>query len=156
MALEPGMVVGVKPANAYNNAVLATVDCGGEKLCPAGAIPQGCQDTGHLLMVVERRKDGWALCPISEFPHPSRDGLPRPEYIKMGEADIVNHPTHLHVALQTVVAEKFIVPRPHPTVAKAKAAFRGDRLKELLGKISKHWPSKASTPSEGGLKPAKS
>ena len=152
MSIEPGMVVRVKPDRAYNDAVLATTDCTGEQLCKDGNIPQGCQDTGHLLMVVEQREDGWALCPISGYGHRVRNDLPPPEYIALGEADIINHPTYLHVALLTVVPAKFVEPRRHPKDAKAKASFRGDRLKYLLDKVAGYWGNKGQTPSEGSLK----
>ncbi|MBE7490967.1 MAG: hypothetical protein HS108_04325 [Planctomycetes bacterium] len=152
MSIEPGMVVRVKPDKAYNDAVLATMDCTGEQLCKDGNIPQGCQDTGHLLMVVEQRNDGWALCPLSRFPHASGKEVPTPEYIKLGEADIIKYPTYLHVGLLTVVDAKFIYPRPHPKDAKAKASFRGERLKLLLDKVLGYWGKKGQTPSEGSLK----
>ncbi|MCC6465034.1 MAG: hypothetical protein IT463_06810 [Planctomycetes bacterium] len=152
MSIEPGMVVRVKPDKAYNAAVIATTDCTGEQLCGDGKIPQGCQDTGHLLMVVDKRKGGWALCPLSGFPHASGVGVPSPEYIRLGEADIIKHPTYLHVGLLTVVDAKFINPRPHPTDRKRKASFRGERLKFLLGKVSACWSRQGQTPSEGSLK----
>ncbi|MCL4731419.1 MAG: hypothetical protein KJ044_13395, partial [Planctomycetes bacterium] len=110
------------------------------------------QDTGHLLMVVEQRNDGWALCPLSRFPHASGKEVPTPEYIKLGEADIIKYPTYLHVGLLTVVDAKFIYPRPHPKDAKAKASFRGERLKLLLDKVLGYWGKKGQTPSEGSLK----
>jgi len=139
MAIEPGMVVRIKPDKAYNAAVLATTDCTGEPLCDDGTIPQGCQDTGHLIMAVEERSDGWALCPLSGFPHASNKDLPPPEYVGLGEADIINHPTYLHVGLLTVVNASYIYPRPHPADSKARAAFRGKRLKYLLDLIAAHW-----------------
>lgn len=155
MDLEAGMVVRVKPDAAYNNAVLATQDCTGQPLCADGKIPLGCQDTGHLLMVVEQRPDGWALCPLSGFPHASGTNLPAPEYITLGEADIIKHPTHLHVGLLTVVEAKFIVPRPHPKDSKAKASFRGERREYLLNKVLKHWAKKGHNPSDGAIKSLK-
>jgi len=156
MSIEPGVVVRVKPDKAYNDAVQAAVDCTGEALCENGQIPKGCQDTGHLLMVVEQRPEGWALCPLSRYPHASGKGNPTPEYIKLGEADIINHPTYLHVGLLTVVDAKFIYPRPHPTLAKAVASFRGERKKFLLDQVLKHWKKKGPAPSDGALKSHKS
>jgi hypothetical protein len=152
MALDPGTVVRVKPDKAYRKAVLATQDCTRQPLCESDRIPRGCEDTGHLLMVVEQSADGLALCPLSGFPHAVRSDLPMPEYIGLREADIIDHPTYLHVSLLTVVQEKYIEPRRHPKVAQAKAAFRGERLKYLLGRIRKHWGKKGPSPSDGAIK----
>lgn len=145
--LQPGLVVRVKPDSKQVEAMQRLLTCNGES-------HDGWETAGRPFLVTRKEGGEWRLCPICSDPETGK-GLPRPVPLGVGEAGVLRKLTYLHVAVSTLVPEKYVNTWTVAGPKKRLAGFQDDRKAELLAEFNKHWPMATETPSQQELEPVR-